>query len=83
MAFSSSSLRSAANFSTLMRRQRAVLAVADQRLDGVDDVGIGRIAERAEQGLSGSFMGHRNLSQIPGPPGGRPDGIPHKPVKAA
>jgi hypothetical protein len=30
-------------------RQRAVLAVANKRLDGADNGGIGRIAERAEQ----------------------------------
>ncbi len=57
MAFSSSSFRSSANFSTLMRTERAVLAVADQRLDGGDDCGIGGIAERAEQGV-GLGVGH-------------------------
>ena len=52
MTFSSSRPRLAANASTLMRHERAVRALADQRLDRREHRRIGRVAERAEQRLS-------------------------------
>ena len=59
MAFSSSSPRSAANVSDIDAAERAVLAVADQRLDGVAHRGIGGTAERTEQRLGLSLgLGH-------------------------
>jgi hypothetical protein len=49
--------------------QLAILTVADQGLDRGEDLGIGRIAERAEQGLR-VVHGHATYAHFGPPPGG-------------
>ncbi len=82
MTFSSSKPCLAAKSSTLMRHSWRSSPSRTKRLDRVEDLGIGRIAERAEQGLR-VVHGHATYANFAGAARGEQDGIPHKPVKAA